>query len=274
MNVFNVYRARFIPLNFRLVVLICLFVICFYEVPPVSNATVSANVLLRTKWIKFGQDTGTAFTIDVDGKQYLLTAKHILKGVADGSTVIIQTSKHKTWVDLSVKVLHCADPIDIAVLVPPKQLTVTHPLTPVSNGVFLGQDVWFVGFPFSMPAIFGNTAGDIGIARKAMVAQFDTHQTLKATRFLLDGVNNPGFSGSPLVWGSPTDLRVAAVISGVIEQELPVRRRKSITSAELEDTDLTVKVNTGIACAWSIEPALELIRKNPIGPSIDPEFTE
>lgn len=259
-----------------------------------SYASVTANVLLRTLWIKYGPETGTAFTIDVDGKQYLLTAKHLLHGAGDGSTVKIQIAKHKTWVDLSVKVLCCADPIDIVVLVPPKQLTVTHPLTPVSNGVFMGQEVWFVGFPFSMPAIFGNTAGDIGIARRAMVAQFDTQPTIKATRFLLDGVNNPGFSGSPLVWGSPTDLKVAAVISGVVEQRLPVMQTKSITAAEiapsdlaqdriitdgiktyrLENTDLTVKVNTGIAYAWSVEPALELIRKNPIGPPVDPGFTE
>ena len=287
----------FMPLNLRLMAVICLFLICFYGESPMSYGSygsVTANVLLRTKWIKFGLETGTAFTIDVDGKQYLLTAKHLLKGVADGSTATIQISKNKTWVDLSVKVLQCADPVDIAVLVPPKQLTVTHPLTPASDGVFMGEDVWFVGFPFAMPAIFGNTAGDIGIARRAMVAQFDLQPTIKATRFLLDGVNNPGFSGSPVVWGSPTDLKVAAVISGVVEQRLPVMRTKSITSAEitpsdlvqdriirdgsntyrLEDTDLTVKVNSGIAYAWSINPALELIKKNPIGPQVDPAFTE
>jgi len=48
--------------------------------PVVCVAQVTSNVLLRTlliaipgtKWVP----TGTAFTIDVDGRQYLVTAKH------------------------------------------------------------------------------------------------------------------------------------------------------------------------------------------------------
>lgn len=41
----------------------------------------------------------------------------------------------------------------------------------------------------------------------------------------------------------------------------------------VEDTNQLVKLNTGIAQAWDIGPAVELIRKHPIGPTTDPNFT-
>lgn len=39
---------------------------------------ITANVIQRVLWVRCGTATGTAFALDVDGRQYLATAKHIL----------------------------------------------------------------------------------------------------------------------------------------------------------------------------------------------------
>lgn len=40
----------------------------------------TSNVLFRVLKIKTATSTGSAFTIEVDGKQYLITARHLLRG--------------------------------------------------------------------------------------------------------------------------------------------------------------------------------------------------
>ena len=83
----------------------------------------------------------------------------------------------------------------------------------------------------------------------------------KTKYMLLDGHNNPGFSGGPVIfspYGQLQDVRVAGVISGY---------KFAWDKVFIQDTetDLAVKYNTGIIIAYSIEYAVELIRANPIG---------
>jgi hypothetical protein len=82
----------------------------------------------------------------------------------------------------------------------------------------LGQDVYFVGFPYADPALATSTgaAETIGFVRKAIWSAQEKKDNY--TRFYLDGRNNSGFSGGPVVYlqqGKPGyDFKVAAVISG------------------------------------------------------------
>ena len=48
---------------------------------------ITANVLQRTFFIRFGKSTGTAFTIDNDSKQYLATARHVVKGISSHDVI-------------------------------------------------------------------------------------------------------------------------------------------------------------------------------------------
>ncbi|MCH8063732.1 MAG: hypothetical protein IH861_14650 [Chloroflexi bacterium] len=94
----------------------------------VGQAQVTSNVLRRVVMIQAGDLAGTGFTIEVDGRQYLITAKHV---VADfGETGSINVRRGDNSFPVNVKIFRCDDPIDIAVLVPPEQLTVTFPLEP------------------------------------------------------------------------------------------------------------------------------------------------
>jgi hypothetical protein len=201
-------------------------------------------------------------------------------------------------------VFKCDDPVDIAVLVPSAQLTVNFPLEPTSVGLEVGQDAYFIGFPYGLRSAKTHNGlyGVFGVVKKATVAQFDSMPQLRAQRILLDGYNNPGFSGSPVVY---RDLKqsgivlkeVAGVLVDYIYDASPVVKKKQeiqesqITAEDrtsddvvttiadgrfyrVEDTGELVKLNTGIATAWDIGSAVELIQKHPIGPKVSDNFTE
>lgn len=92
-------------------------------------------------------EAGTAFTVDVDGRQYLIIAKHVVKGVRDDDT--IQIRRNDQWSPLRVQVFRCDDPVDIAVLIPPAQISVNFPLEASSVGIFFGGETFFLGFPYA-----------------------------------------------------------------------------------------------------------------------------
>lgn len=80
---------------------------------------------------------------------------------------------------------------------------------------------------------------------------------------LLDGHNNPGFSGGPVVFREAgklgTDYQVASVISGYrFEPE-------TILDAEGNETQYRYRSNTGIILSYNINHALDAIHDNPIG---------
>jgi hypothetical protein len=267
-------------------------------VPLQPWAQVTSNVFRRVFLIQVGDATATAFTIDVDGRQYLITAKHVVAALgADG---LINIRKNDRWLPLKVKVLRCDDPIDIAVLVPPEQLSVTWELPADSMGAQFGQEVYFVGFPYDVSSgYFTNDASanggfPVGFIKKATLSGL--HNANNANWFYLDGHNNPGFSGSPVLF---RDLdkggfayRVLGVISNYQAEYFPVLDPKAISPSDitsddiaksrivrkgnqtyrLEDTGKVVSANTGIIVAYGINQAVELIKKNASGPKTSGSF--
>ncbi|QWG24747.1 serine protease [Bradyrhizobium sediminis] len=261
----------------------------FLGIEPMAGADlVSANVLKRVKRIVVGQSSGTAFTIEVDGLQYILTAKHVVAGLQGnkGKIEIYEDKDNKK--EITVDILRCDDPIDIAVLVPPAQVTVNFPLPPEMKGAFVSQEMFFVGFPFGD---FGLTTHDgqsaIGFVRKAIFsAQVGKGD---ATILYLDGTNNPGFSGGPVVYKDLNipngEMKVAGVISGFrndieevmkgdkIEREAitqddlnrrVIRRLADGSFIKLSPTGNYVVTNTGVVIAYPIERAVELIKRSGI----------
>lgn len=117
--------------------------------------------------------------------------------------------------------------------------------------------MYFLGFPYNILTrfVFGQDGYPMPLVKRATVSALDQRA------FLLDGHNNPGFSGGPFVFNrpnAPVDFKVAAVISGFEAVEQPVFRGG-------EETSLTYRYNTGIIVAHDIRAANEIIAKNPVG---------
>jgi hypothetical protein len=257
-----------------------------------SYGQVTDNMLRRTLLIKVSSPTayGTAFTIDVDGRQYLITAKHVVASIDNAMRAGIDVQRKSGWFPLQVIVYKCDDPFDIAVLIPPVQLTVDLPLEPDSSGLAVGQDAYFTGFPYGLR--FAPT----GLVMKAAVAQFERVADKKMGRILLDAHTNPGFSGSPLTYRtigkSGPVFNVAGVVVAFQPDESPVLHKKEVRADQVttedrmrnrlafdngkwyrfEDSGDKVQLNTGIAIAWDIGPAIDLIRRYPLGPKVSGDF--
>ena len=245
----------------------------------------TSNVLKRVVRIMIGQSSGTAFTLDVDGRHYLITAKHLVATIKDAEATIKVCGDGGQCVDTPVSVLRCADPIDIAVLVPRKLLTAIFSLPADSSGMVLGQDVYFVGFPYADPALNTITPAleNIGFVRKAVWSAQQRKDN--AITMYFDGRNNSGFSGSPVVFleqGKPGyDFKVAGVVSGFRRDFTETVVPKPIAESEVTDEDRAlnrviradngallklmptgqfVEGNTGIVIGYDIKHAVELIR--------------
>ena len=220
----------------------------------------TTNILQRTFRIRYGGSTGTCFTVDVDDRQYIVTARHIVSSIAGQDVVEMQ--HENTWKSLAVELVgHARGDIDVTVLAPPIQLSPTYPLLTGTAGIVLSQDVYFLRFPYDLADDGGtlNRNFPIPLVKKGILSAFqvDGMKTL-----LLDGHNNPGFSGGPVVCQIVNDrsneLTAIGIVSGYRNEPKPIY-------AGQDKTPFTYYDNTGIVVATAIDHALDLIRENPLG---------
>jgi hypothetical protein len=271
---------------FFLAILICLS-------PSRSHSQAPSNMLRRVLMLQVGQIQGTGFSIDVDGRQYLVTAKHVIAALKTGTDGTIQIKRGDSWVTLNVKAFLCEGNIDIAVLVPPRQITVSEPLEMTMDSMFVGQEVFFGGYPYGLHTSgAANALYPIAFIKKAVFSAPVVEDGIRI--IYLDGFNNPGFSGGPVVYQDMSThlYSVAGVVSGYQTEFGAVYNRVEIKQADanpddvrfgrvisenghwyrLDETQNLVRMNTGIIRATNIAYAVELIRKNPIGPITSPSF--
>jgi len=244
---------------------------------------------MRVLRIEVGREAGTAFTIDVDKRQYLITAKHVIADVpAEVDETTIRVTKARQRVDVHVKILRCADPIDIAVLVPDQPLTVSFPLEPTVASLKFGQDTYFLGFPYGQEGeVYPDPDGyPIPFIRKGIFMSDD------ALRIYLDGYNNFGFSGAPIVFRDMDKMsewvfKVAGVVSGFHPENTPTLVERPLAPGDdvkkLDPSRIVthdggtfvlveekpprwVQLNSGIVIGFNIKNAVDLIKEHPIGP--------
>ena len=222
--------------------------------------SITTNILHRTFQLSFGKSRGgTCFTVDYDNRQYIVTARHIVEPITDSATIRI---KHeKVWKDCLVNLVgHCEGEVDISVLAAGLQISPKHPLPTSYDNIILGQDVYFLGFPYGLTSEIGelNRNFPLPLVKKAALSAVNPDTIL----FYLDGHNNRGFSGGPVVFfemGKPANkLSLAGVVSGYHSSMEPVYLEEKRTSLEF-------KYNTGIILAYGIKHAVDLISQNPIG---------
>ena len=221
---------------------------------------ITANVIQRVFQIRWGKSTGSCFTIDVDGKQYICTAKHVLDGLGSGKVELHHDGK---WKHVDVECVgYGSNDTDICVLSSKIQLSPRLPLEPTAAGIVLGQEVFFLGFPYGIVTMMGdlNRQFPVPFVKKAILSAMPQGDQ---TMLLLDGHNNPGFSGGPVVFSEARkprkSYRVASIVCGYrFEPE-------SIVDKGGAEMPLIYRANTGIVISYDIRHALDAIHANPIG---------
>ncbi len=265
-----------------IVSLICLLL----SFAPCKSQEITANILQRVFLIKYGKKIGSSFTIDVQNRQYLVTARHLVAGIKNGNT--IDVFHNNQWEPVKVNPLYTEpSEVDIVVLVLPTQISPSHSVEASFSNLPVSGNAYFLGFPFGYSMGFRelNNGYPLPFVKQGIVSAFDVLPNKYALVFL-DAVGNPGFSGGPMLRVTPNtkQLRVMAVVSGPLphypEEEDKVLRkvkkpvdktskgRSSENEFKLVETDMIVRGNPGLVVGYSIDSALDVISKNPIGPPI------
>ena len=222
-------------------------------------------MLYRVLRLKTATATGSAFTIEVDGKQYLITARHLLEGF--GSEGEIELWVESRWSKVRAHAIYPSKAVvDIAALDLGRPVTVTFPLEPSSGGLTLGQQVYFLGYPFGLGTSRSEPIppgfGELPFLKSGIVSAVDDRDP-QAGILYLDGQNNPGFSGGPIVfWHSASrSFRVAGVVRGYQNEALPVLKRKNLDDPGAKAySDLYTRANSGIVIGYDIRHIVEAIR--------------
>jgi S1-C subfamily serine protease len=210
---------------------------------------ITSNIIHRVFQVSLGRGTGTAFTIQHDDTEYLVTAAHVVEGI--GGAGKLQIMQAGEWIPHEV---HWAaagtDGRDVAVLKIGAALTPKGLPAPASDeGLIYGQDVYFLGFPYGWVGDHRINRGfPLPFVKRATMSLFD------GPSMYLDGHNNPGFSGGPVVFKRPgnNQWQIAGVISGYRYAREPIHRGDEIT-------EYSSAVNTGIIISYGIGHVLELI---------------
>ena len=211
---------------------------------------VPSNVYERVLRLDSPTGVSSAFTIEREGTQYLITARHCLP---PDEVVDVRLSIKGHSFEQRLRRVPVEPPADVAVLRLRHPLTATLPVVPCFDGCLLSQDIFFLGYPYGM-SVHAKGLPTYAFVKKGVLAA--TGHTPDGVHVLyLDAIDNPGFSGGPVVFTNieTDEFHLAGVVSGYRSESLVVHDDKDVP------TTLEVDVNTGIVLAHDIVHAVEAI---------------
>jgi hypothetical protein len=243
------------------------------------------NVLMRITEIQSQFGKASMFSLDVDQREYWITAKHVITGkeqppwgYTTASSVSLQAldpwTQPERWVTINFQVIDPGKDIDIVVLAPPEPVLPNPPPSVAADtaGVVLGGECEFLGYPLrtNLPVNFGSgTKWFMPLVKHCFVSSAPTSEP---RMWVLDGINNPGFSGGPVVFRTGAAQKIMAVVSGYWQEPAEVvpepaeGAERPPQAVPLEHPKEMVLVNTGFVLAFDIKYAIEAIHQHPIGP--------
>ncbi|MGC2202040.1 MAG: serine protease [Stellaceae bacterium] len=246
-------------MNRRLGVALLIAAVWYRPATARAQDAVPTEILSRTIFIKVGNEAGTAFTIDHQGKIYLVTARHVVTDVPD-KDAIIQINKGGQWQDYyTVKTLYpSSSDVDIAVFETAEKATRPFDIAPAGDtgGVSLGQQLWFIGYPFGLAShvtIKGSGSVVLPFIKRGTMSAIDATNP-DAVVYYIDGFNNRGFSGGPILfWKFSTHTyKILGVVKGY-------RNDTAQLLVNGQQVDTNILVNSGILIGYSIDLAIQAI---------------
>lgn len=236
---------------------------------PDGSRLVPRDILTRTFQIRptGSKNSGTGFVIHIDGREYLVTAAHVVVGLKDRLEILWK----RNWLGIGARVVGSAAPqADIAVLALERSIAKPAPFD-LSAATSLSEQLFIVGFPYSFGTNLPrnvNAGYPVPFLKSGVLSGYLTDASDKTIGMYLDAINNPGFSGGPVVAaGWPT--RIVGVVSGYEAAATQVMGPNNSVLKDPTGTPLGLHVNenTGLTSAYSIRFAIDLIHANSIGPT-------
>ena len=214
-----------------------------------------ADILQNVFLISTDTGTATSFVVEHSGREYLITARHAFKKKnVHNSTVDFKIYHIDKWMKLNGKILLDEDTsIDIAVITLNERLQVIKPLeTGKNTSYFVGQECYFFGFPY----------GKFFTSFGKNIYPFVKHAMISAITdkiVFLDGINNVGFSGGPVVIKDPYDnkLKICCVITAYYPEYNSIENRKGP-----KIDSLRYYSNSGIIFSYSTSYIDSILNRN------------
>ena len=229
--------------------------------------TIPAEILRQTFQVRVNNRTGTAFTVEVDERQYIVTAQHLL-GSANPQAVEMWISADG-WRQVPVEIVGIAKPpVDVAVLATNFALGSRSRVSVGVETVDYGQALWFLGYPFGLDfePVPDFRAAPLPFVKAGILSGLRRVPNEKGLlEFFVDAAGNKGFSGGPLILrrrsaneGGIVTWHVVGVVTSRITHPVPL---KNVSGTVVGSVD----VDAGILRATSIDAVTRLIRANPVG---------
>ena len=173
--------------------------------------------------IVVGNSQGTCFMVADSNQSYLVTARHLFEKTLNQSFINFSIAYDTSWQQMKGQVFfHNDSNVDVAII------KINQDLGGIklkgSPGIVFGQDSYFLGFPFGIRV---NDNGNINnnyplpFMKKATIGAI--YKINKIYYLLMDGNNNGGFSGGPVVvknllTASDQSWYLAGVVKGYMKQ--------------------------------------------------------
>ena len=242
-------------------------------------ATFSNKVILAL-FSEEEEEYGTCFTMEVDDKQYLITARHLAQKLnwnhAGTANMLVWHNDHE-WMDCPVRLIgHGSDDIDISVMALDFQIGMSIVPAKPSSQVMCGQDVYFFGFPYMREINSRIQMRNIkGLPTPFVKKGIVSFLSAKDGKLFIDGHNNPGFSGGPVIFQelfSSEKIKwysIAGVISACRGEKKPLMRKGKVLKS------VYVEENAGIIVAYDIRFAVDIIKSKskPLGFPVPPPIS-
>lgn len=233
----------------------------------ISSITLTAQnmvpneILQRVFYIKYGNNKVSCILASIDSADYLITAKHLFPTtLANKTPVDIEILRNDGWIKFKVTYLiHSNSNIDIAVLDLKSNDQKDNLFDMGSKSYYLSQECFFLGFPFGlrMDDKEGkmNNGFPLPFVKKAIISSFISDST-HMTQIFLDGHNNPGFSGGPVVItnyeaGSKHKMRIIGIVSAYLNEEKIIKTPLG---------DFKNSENSGIVLSYAFDHVIEIIK--------------
>ena len=247
--------------------MMCLAAACVVLPRIVSGQILTVGLARSVYLIKYGQSFGTGFILHTGEKEYLVTAAHVVGGMKSGEKIGVRTGWDR-WEEFAVTRVPIPSKVDIAVLVTDRPISLQGEWIEVGStaGLDFNLAVHFLGFPYggelnlngrtyrlSSSYLKDGLSFPIALVKHGVIAGWDNRDPDSRIIFI-DAINNPGFSGSPVVfWDSLTKLpKVFGVVTARLPEQLMVP--DGAPPPPLWD-------NSGIVIAHDISGALKAIQQ-------------
>lgn len=228
-----------------------------------AQIVITSEILTAVFQITHGKQTGSCTIISFRDSDYLITAKHLFaeSSLNHGDTVEIALRHQNGFQSLkAIYLIHINPLIDIAVLSLGTNNIKVNSFDIGNENYVLTQDAFFLGFPFGFGMEDGsgqmNQGYPIPFVKKGIISSFKSNQI---RTIFLDGHNNPGFSGGPVVVKNYNikkgefNLRVIGVVSGYLYDKKQI---------ETDNSLISYSENSGIVLAFGANYVLDILNAN------------